>query len=183
MTISQETLSEAYPLIERLATSRSANGAFAYYGRDDVSQEVWVMCLDAMERYDPAIGPIENFLVRHVSNRIKNLKRDNYFRPGYNAPSSGLARTRMNLVNALPLGCDDTTEQGIILGSTPINIDPMEYLLCDETLQYIRERLPDHMREPFEKLIGNNRICSSVKEEVRQMVAEILAEREDDVGD
>jgi len=181
MTVRQEILDEAHPIIERLATSRSANGAFAYYENSDVYQEVWRMCLEALERYDPQIGPIENYLVRHVTNRLKNLKRDNYFRPGSDAPSSGLARTRMNLVNALPLGGGDIAEQGVLLGSTPVNIDPVDHLLCDETLEYIRDRMPESLIDSFEDLIGNNRVRSPIVEEIRQKVAEILSEREEDV--
>lgn len=183
MAIGQEILNKAYPIIERLAKSRSANGSFAYYEDQDVSQEVWYMCLEALDRYDPNIGPIENYLVRHIANRLKNLKRDRYFRPGSDVSSSGLARTRMNLVNALPLGGGDIAEHGVLICSTSMNIDPIEYLLCDETLIYIREQLPDNLREPFEELIGNNRVRSSLVEEIRHKVAEILNERENDVGD
>lgn len=183
MTVNQAILDEAYPIIGRLAKLRSANGSFAYYESKDVSQEVWCMCLEALDRYDSTIGPIENYLVHHVTNRLKNLKRDKYFRPGSDIFSSGLARTRMNLVNALPLDGDNNAEQGVLLCSTCVDIDPIEHLLCDETLTYIRERLPDHLHESFEKLIGNNKVRSSLVEEVRQKVAEILSEREDDVGD
>ena len=183
MTVRQEILEEAYPIIEQLAKNRSANGAFAYYENSDVYQEVWTMCLEALERYDPAIGPIENYLVRHVTNRIKNLKRDKYFRPGSDVSTSGLARVRMNLVNALPLDGGDIADQGTLLGSTPVNIDPVEHILCDETLAYIRKRLPDELREPFEDMIGNNRVRSPLVEEVQQIVAEILEERDNDVGD
>lgn len=182
MTVSKAILDKAYPVIERIASSRSANGAFAYYENGDVSQEVWRMCLEALERYDSNIGPIENYLVRHVTNRLKNLKRDSYFRPGSDASSSGLARTRMNLVNALPLGGGDIAEQGVLLGSTPVNINPIDYLLCDETLAYIRDRLPDDLSESFEDLIGNNRVRSPIVDEIRQKVAEILNERDRDVG-
>lgn len=183
MAISQQILDDACPVIERLAKGRSANGAFAYYETQDVYQEVWCMCLEALDRYDSTIGPIENYLVRHVTNRLKNLKRDKYFRPGFDPPTSGLARTRMNLVNALSFGGGDMAEQGVLLCSTPINIDPINFILCNETLIYIRERLPHILREPFEELLGNNRLRGPVIEEIRQNVAEILVEREKDVGD
>ena len=183
MKISQQILDEANPIIERLAKSRSSNGSFAYYESGDVYQEVWCMCLEALGRYDPTIGPIENYLVRHVTNRIKNLKRDKYFRPGSDMPTSGLARTRMNLVNALPLNSDDISEQGVLLCSTSPNVEPIQYVLRDETLIYIRQRLPKSLLEPFEELIGNNKVRSPMVEEVRQKVAKILDERDDDVGD
>ena len=182
MTVSQKILDEASPIIERLAKSRSSNGAFAYYESRDVYQEIWCMCLEAMNRYDQTIGPIENYLVRHVTNRIKNLKRDKYFRPGSDLPTSGLARTRMNLVNALPLGGGDIAEQGVLLCSSSVGVGPIDYMLRDETLLYIRENLPEYLLEPFEELIGNNKVRSPWVEEIRQKVAEILTEREDDVG-
>lgn len=181
MAVSQTVLDEAHPVIEKLAKSRSARGAFAYYENNDVYQEVWCLCLEALDRYDSAIGPVENYLVRHVTNRIKNLKRDRYFRPGSDIVTSGLARTRMNLINALSLGGGDIADQGTLLCSSSTNIDPIEYILCEETLIYIRERLPEELLEPFEELIGNNKVRSPLVSEIRQKIAEILSEREDDV--
>jgi len=182
MAISQELLNKAYPIIERLASRRSSGGAFAYFEDKDVYQEIWKMCLDAMERYNPDIGPIENYLVRHVSNRLKNLMRDKYFRPGSTAVGSGLARTRMNLVNALPLSPGDASEDGVLLCSASMNTDPVDTLLSGETLQYILDRLPPDLLEPFELLIGNNKVRGPVVEEICHKVAEIMAERDRDVG-
>lgn len=182
MAIKQEILEDAYPVIQRLAHNRSINGAFAYYENSDVFQEVWMMCLDALERYDSTIGPIENYLVRHVTNRLNNLRRDKYFRPGSDVSSSGLARVRMNLVNALPLDGGDTANQGVLLGSEPINIDPIDHILYEETLDYIRERLSEELLEPFENLIGKNKVRSPLVEEIQQTVAAILSERDNDAG-
>lgn len=183
MAVDQKILSEAYPIIEKLAKSRSSNGKFAYYESSDIYQEVWGMCLEALERYDPNIGPIENYLVRHVTNRTKNLKRDHYFRPGSDASTSGLARVRMNLVNALPLNDEeDFEEKGVILVSMPSSSNPIDHLLCDETFEYIYSRLPDDLRDTFELLIGNNSVRSPMVEEVRKKVSEILNERDNDVG-
>lgn len=179
MTINQKILDEAYPIIERLAKSRSVRGAFAYYEKDDIYQEIWCMCLEALNKYDSKIGPIENYLVVHVTNRIKNLRRDKYFRPGSDVLSSGLAWARMNLVNALPLDGGDMADCDVLLCSASVSTDPIEYIMCNETLIYIQERLPENLREPFEELICNNKIRSSLLEEIRQKIAEILSESED----
>lgn len=183
MAISKKILDEATPIIEKLAKSRSNNGSFAYYENSDVYQEIWCMCLEALKRYDATIGPIENYLVRHVTNRLKNLKRDKYFRPGSDISTSGLARTRMNLVNALPLIDGNLTDNCVLLCSNSINVNPLESMLCEETLIYIYERLPCHLIEPFEELIGNNKVRSPLVTEIRQKIAEILSEREDDGKD
>lgn len=177
--LTQKTLDEAYPIIERLAKNRSRNGGFAYYEPDDVYQEVWGMCLDAMDRYDPATGQIENFLVTHVTNRLKNLRRDKYFRPGDDIVTSGLARNRMDLVNALPLDSDGMYS---IWCSAPLGVDPAERLLCTETIEYILERLPEYLKPEFELLLNNNTVRGVILDEIRHKVAEILIDREKDVG-
>lgn len=171
-----------YSVIDRIAKSRSINGSFAYYQKTDVYQEVWCMCLEAMDRYDATIGPVENYLVRHVTNRLKNLKRDRYFRPGSDVFTSGLARTRMNLVNALPIECGNISGNGVVLCGSLSNGDPLEYMLCDETLIYIIDKLPESMVHSFEDIIGNNKVRGPVVDTIRQKVAEILSERDNDVG-
>jgi hypothetical protein len=89
----------------------------------------------------------------------------------------------MNLVNALPLDGGDIAEQGTLISSTAISVEPHYYICCDETLEYIQDRLPEHLCESFEDLIGNNKVRSPLIDELQQKVAEILSEREDDVGD
>lgn len=180
MVNNQDLLDEAYPIIDRLAKIRSINGSFAYYDSQDVSQEVWCMCLDAMDRYDPQIGPIENYLARHVSNRMKNLKRDRYFRPGHDIESSGLARIRMNLVNAIPLG-PDTSEDGTFLCSTANSVEPVQYLICNESLISIIDQLSDDCRSTVDELLGNNPVKGFLLDELRQEVTEILREMDDNV--
>jgi len=176
MEINSDLVQQAYPIIERLARMRSVNGAFAYYERDDVYQEVWGMCLEALGRYDISVGPIENFLVRHVSNRLKNLKRDMYFRPGRNAATSGLARTRMNLVNALPLDNEDFADGARLMCFSSHAADPSEYVMRDETLSHIRCNLPEDLLVPFDELLENNKIRRSTMQDLREKIAEILVE-------
>lgn len=178
----QETLDDAYPIIERLAKNRSRNGDFAYYEPADVYQEIWGMCLDAMDRYNVDMGPIENFLVVHVTNRLKNLKRDKYFRPGDDIITSGLARNRMDLVNALPLDHDEIAENCSVWCSAPPGMDPVEYISHCETVEYISDRLPEHLKPEFESLINNNKIRGVILDEIRNRVAEILIDKEKNVG-
>jgi len=180
MKISQILIDQAQPIIEKIATARQAGNPFAYFEPKDLYQETWFMCLEALERYDPDIGPLENYLNRHVANRMKNLMRDRYFRPGYDVATSGHARTKMNLVNALPLDCGDAIEDGVLLGSSQVGSDPTESLLCEETIDYIYDRLPSEFIEVFEDMLGNNKIRKPLEDEVLAEIAKILVDREDD---
>lgn len=56
----------------------SAKYTFHGYDIDDIKQEAFIICMDALERYDPS-RPLENFLAVHLSNRLKNFIRDNYY--------------------------------------------------------------------------------------------------------
>jgi len=176
--VSQTLLDEAYPIIQRIATIRRKNGAFAYYTGDDVSQEVWLMCLDAVERYDPSIGPLENYLVSHVSNRLKNLKRDKYFRPGSDVETSGHAHVRINLINALPLDSGNADSGGVVLGSSSIDADPLGRAICNETLEYLRSNLSGELLVAFDNLVSGNKVRKALIDSVRTEVARLLTERD-----
>jgi DNA-directed RNA polymerase specialized sigma24 family protein len=64
-----------------LVSSRLASKyTFPNYGEDDISQEAFIIGMEALDRYD-GVRPLENFLSIHIKNRLKNFKRDNYYRP------------------------------------------------------------------------------------------------------
>ena len=52
--------------------------AFHGYDVDDIKQEAFIICMDALDRYDQK-RPLENFLSVNLSNRLKNFVRDNFF--------------------------------------------------------------------------------------------------------
>ena len=165
-------------MIQQIASQRKNNHTFAHYTGEDIEQEIWVMCLDALCRYNPATGPLEHFLNSHVSNRLKNLKRDRYFRPGSCVATSGAAKTRMNLINALPLDNSDITEDSIVLGAASAEPDPLMQLLADETRDYITDRLPPDMKPIFFAVMSGNNIRQPIMDKFRKIVATILEERD-----
>jgi DNA-directed RNA polymerase specialized sigma24 family protein len=67
---------EVLIIIEKV-TNRIAPKYVTYgYTIDDMKQEAFLMCVEALPRYDRE-RPLENFLSVHVSNRMKNFLRDN----------------------------------------------------------------------------------------------------------
>ena len=67
-------------IIEDIA-SRFRSKKFLYISEEDIEQEVRRICCEAMLSFDDTRGAsIFTYLMRCVSNRINNFKRDNYFR-------------------------------------------------------------------------------------------------------
>ncbi len=74
--------------IQKVAKRFSKKFRFGYFTSEDIEQEVAVLCLQAMPKYDGR-RPLENFLWTHAHHRLCNLKRDKYERrdkPCFNCP-------------------------------------------------------------------------------------------------
>lgn len=69
----EETLEKINTVINRIAPRYTFNG----YDINDIKQESFIICLDALSRYDEK-RPLENFLSVNLSNRLKNFVRDNF---------------------------------------------------------------------------------------------------------
>lgn len=70
----QAVIDQITIVVNRIAPKYTFNG----YAVDDIKQEAFIICMDALERYDNK-RPLENFLSVHLSNRLKNFVRDNYY--------------------------------------------------------------------------------------------------------
>ena len=73
---------EVVDIITRVAHKLAPKYVFASYEVEDIEQEAFMMGVEALDRYDPT-KPLENFLYAHINNRLKNFKRDNYYRFDY----------------------------------------------------------------------------------------------------
>ena len=51
---------------------------YTFYGYtvDDIKQESFIICIEALNRYEEG-RPLENFLSVNLSNRLKTFMRDN----------------------------------------------------------------------------------------------------------
>jgi DNA-directed RNA polymerase specialized sigma24 family protein len=150
---------------------------FAYFTGNDIMQEVWVICLKALEHYKSQNGNLENYLNRCVNNRLKNLKRDRYFRLiPEGAPNAHHMQTRINLMNALPLGRGDINQNDRVLGSASASKDPSSRMVEMELNEFIEARLEGQMLKDFKKLRSGGKVLKDssliLEEEVRQLIKE-----------
>lgn len=72
---------EFLQVIDNISQKLAKKFKFAYFEIDDIKQEIYYWAIRGLEGYDN-VRPLENFLYRHVKNRLINLKRDRYQRPG-----------------------------------------------------------------------------------------------------
>ena len=69
---------ETVEIIQRVVDRTAPKYTFYGYTVADMKQEAFIICMDALPRYDGE-RPLENFLAVHLSNRMKNFVRDNHF--------------------------------------------------------------------------------------------------------
>lgn len=173
MKVSKKLMDEAIPIITKIAND-NRNNTFAYYTSEDIKQSVWQMCLDALKRYKKNRGPLENFLRAHVSNRLKNLKRDNYFN---HTDEDHVIWSKMNIVNAIPMHSTSTgNNPDFVLGLKDDKNNPYDFAITEELKQYIINRLDEDLVQDFIDLINGNKIRKHILILLQKMIKEILIE-------
>lgn len=149
-------------VIDRIAPKYT----FSYYELDDIKQESFIICLEAVEKYDNS-RPFENFISKHLSNRLKTLIRDKYSRS--NIESEKHEKLNQSKKNLMDLKSVD--------GSYKIYEDDIiERMSTSEAIQTLMRELPPSMRNNFYRLANGVSIQSSKKQALFEKVKEILGE-------
>lgn len=174
MPVPKKLMDLACPVIDKIAKSRQNKNTFAYYDKKDIYQEIWALCLDALKRYKPENGELENFLNTHVSHRIKNLKRDMYFRPEKDSSLSKRTMNRINIVNALPIGDSDVSNIAKPLSPSSNIYDPIDYCISTELQEYLMKNLPDDFKKYLELLISGQKIKKRILLVLREHVSTLI---------
>ncbi len=174
--VSRKLLEQATPIIRQIARSKRGH-QFAYFTGEDISQEVWRLALQALRHYRPRRGPLENYLRVAVNNRLRNLKRDRYFRPDpANPQRTEKIRTRIGIVNALPLGVRDVEGPCVLLASSSAAVDPAQALEAKELREFIEARLPAELCAALNQVLDGTGVDGPTLEVLRQRVRAILEE-------
>lgn len=149
-------------VIDRIAPKYT----FSYYELDDIKQESFIICLEAVEKYDNS-RPFENFISKHLSNRLKTLIRDKYSRS--NIESEKHEKLNQSKKNLMDLKSVD--------GSYKIYEDDIiERMSTSEAIETLMRELPPSMRNNFYRLANGVSIQSSKKQALFEKVKEILGE-------
>lgn len=162
MQPTNEQLQTIMKVIERIAPRYT----FGYYDVDDIKQESYIICLEGLSKYDN-FRPFENFISKHLSNRLKTLIRDKYSRS--KIESTKHEKLNQNKKNLMDLKSSD--------GQFKIfEEDIIEKMSTNEAVDKIMEELSPSMRNNFYRLANGVSIQSSKKNALFSKIKEILGE-------
>jgi len=152
---------ETHKLIDSIAANVSNRRAFPGYAPEDIIQEAWIICLEAIPKYDPSRGPLERYLRVCVTNRLRTLKRDKetapeLFLPQFMSPDG------------------DSDYDDALTPKADASCDPYLQLEDKDLVAFIVERLPDDMRNDFLRVLngyvlGSER-CKLLRIEVEDLI-------------
>lgn len=136
MKLTQEQVQTITTVASRLASKYT----FPNFEKEDIEQEAFLIGMEAMNRYD-GVRPLENFLSVHIKNRLKNFKRDHYYRPDQ-GKAADIQNGKKRLLDASSI--DD-------IKYLIANSELSESLEDRELYEYIDLHLPANMRSDFLK--------------------------------
>ena len=153
---------EHFSIIQRIAKQLAPRYVFGSYEREDIEQEATILALDGLKRYD-GVRPLENFLYTHVSNRLKNFKRDNYFRI-----TTGNAEKVQQAKKDL-LGASSAIDPIIY-----VEEDMSEVIDAKDAIEKINEQLPAKYRADYLKMCNGAKVPKKRKAEILSLLKKIL---------
>jgi hypothetical protein len=155
--------------ISSIAKKISHKYVFASYQAEDIEQEAFLIGMECLERYDQ-VRPLENFLYTHMNNRLKNFKRDNYYRHDHGNAQKAQDRKKSILE---PL----SFEYLYTLHDKEEVVNQAHY---KEMLDLIDEKLPSCMRKDYLKLKSNSFLLKKRKSDIISVIRDILQSQDGD---
>lgn len=152
---------ETHRLIDSIAANASHRRAFPGYAPEDIIQEAWIICLEALPKYDKSRGPLERYLRVCVTNRLRTLKRDKEVVPELFLPQFVSTNGDGEYDEALMPRADESC-------------DPYLQLEDKDLVAFIAKSLPDDMRNDFLRVLngyvlGSER-CKLLRTEVEDLI-------------
>ena len=154
---------EVVETITKVARKLAPKYVFASYEVEDIEQEAFMMGVEGLKRYDTN-KPLENFMYTHINNRLKNFKRDNYYRFDYGNAQKIQDRKKSILepVDITALYCVSTDDETV------------DNAHLSEMIELIDRRLPADLRGDYLKLRTNSPLPKGRKATIIQAIEDII---------
>jgi DNA-directed RNA polymerase specialized sigma subunit len=151
----QQVIDQIMIVVDRIAPR------YIFYGYtvDDIKQEAFIICMDALHRFDNT-RKLENFLSVNLSNRLKNFVRDNHF-------TTNDSTERIRLVKPAQLDNEDSLEE-TFLDDDGYNID------IKDMVGIINRDLPPFMRMDYLRMMNDVYVPIARKVDIKETIKTIL---------
>lgn len=163
------TENEVVQVIQKVSNRLSGKFVFGFYDREDLEQEAFIMALSALDNYDQEQGPLENFLHVHLSNRLKNFKRDKFFRINLEGCSE-----RRKLYNDSKRALMEPVR--LVDGAFVYDHEGFEEIEMKEIVEIVKDSLPTSLKHDFERMANGVPLSKSRKDKVVDAVKEMFNE-------
>ncbi|NDB59324.1 sigma-70 family RNA polymerase sigma factor [bacterium] len=150
----EEVIKQIHIVINRIAPRYTFSG----YDVDDIKQEAFIICMDALDRYDNK-RPLENFLSVHLSNRLKNFIRDNFYTKDEEDKKRVLKPKSLSSEDYIPSNYSNDSD-------TSIDAKNIQSILD--------KHLPPSYRSDYLKLINDVYVPKKRREELISIIKEIV---------
>ena len=160
---SNTTEEEVVEVITRVARKLAHKFVFASYDVDDIEQEAFLMGIEGLKRYDSS-KPLENFMYAHINNRLKNFKRDNYYRFDY-GNAQKIQERKKSILEPMDIAA---------LYSVSTEDETLSNAHITETLELIDRKLPSDLRGDYLRLQTNSSLPKGRKAIVIQAIEDII---------
>ena len=166
------TENEVVQIISKVVERQASKFRFGYYESEDMKQEAFIIAMDALERYDNK-RPLENFLAVHVNNRLKNFKRDHFYRL-----DNEKHEAKRNIMDPIDLSSiKDEFESGMRTED-----DFVDFVEQKEIVNLIDLHLNITFREDYLKILHGVYVPKPRREQIYKEIQKILREPQDEEG-
>lgn len=164
---------------------------FGYLTKDDLVNEIWVICLEAVKTYDSTVGPLENYLRKIAFNRIINRHKNitkSIKSPCPACPFQDIG----NEPDCLKFGlnkhlCDKWSKymlsrdsRNALLNSVEQGMDreedcrELDKIIGSELVHIVKDKIPKKYFRDFVKLISHEKISKLRFKRISREVKKIL---------
>ena len=193
------TEEEVIAIITKIAKKLSYKCTFGFYSREDIQQEAFIIGMDGLEGHD-GIRPLENFLWRHIHNRLCNFKRDNFIRhvkPCYQCPLNAYTKStgvcaayqdimqcsfystwynktssKRNIINPIGISCVSDEKEHNMRDTYDINSATFH----KEVVDLIDANIDIALRPCWLKTKSGVKVAKQYRDKLKQNIIEILKE-------
>lgn len=184
-----ELSEETKKLIARIAEEHSHSKLFGYLDQEDLKSEIWVICIQALPKYDEDFGPMENFLRKTVKNRLVNRFKDitksvrspcprcKFFDPTNKENTCtkyGEEKYKCNKYKNYQLSIE--SRNSLLNASEEqfersYNDNAVDKMINEEMKAVIRKNISKENRNEFERIVSGDRVS---KQKIKKLKTEIL---------